>query len=153
MGLTSTRILQAFTLLNMAISLLAAQSSASAKVAELEGLASQYKAEARAVLLPVQRRYVRRLKELKIKLTRADRLKDALEVKKEIERVESILASGPVGADVKTKDDYIHEGLGWKEFRVGATRKKLIGLMGPPDDPRDTRWLQWRRLRHQLLFF
>ncbi|MFC1452809.1 hypothetical protein ACFLSJ_05630 [Verrucomicrobiota bacterium] len=145
------------------LAILAALTPVSAEVPELDRLTSQYKVEAQAALRPVQRRYLHLLEDLKRKLTLADRLEDAIEVKKEIERIEGGL--GPEGQEARTPapdedepaepagsavwDAYIHEGVGWKGFRVGATRKELVDFMGKPDNPDDTRWLQWKR-KHNM---
>jgi len=145
-------------LMSVVATMLAPQSPARAEVAELEKLRGQYNAAVQAALRPIQRRYLQRLEVVKRDLTRADRLKDALQVKKEIERVKALLAEGadeangaqvpgqPEGAP--PRDSYIHEGIGWKGFHVGATRQELIKFLGRPDSPDDTRWLQWRQRHH-----
>ena len=45
--------------------------------------------------------------------------------------------------DAYLRDNYIHEGIGWRGFRVGATRDELIKFMGKPDNDPNSHWLQW----------
>jgi len=47
--------------------------------------------------------------------------------------------------DAYLRDNYIHEGIGWRGFRVGATRGELIKFMGKPDNDPNSHWLQWIR--------
>jgi len=39
----------------------------------------------------------------------------------------------------------IIEGVGWKGFRVGATKAELIKELGKPDGESTDKWLQWRK--------
>jgi hypothetical protein len=44
-----------------------------------------------------------------------------------------------------SNENEIVEGVGWKQFCVGATKEELIIAFGKPDSNTDDKWLQWKK--------
>jgi hypothetical protein len=57
-------------------------------------------------------------------------------------------AAAPAKSSKGLLSNAIVEGVGWRLFRVGATRAELISALGIPDNDPSSDWLQWRRRYH-----
>ncbi len=108
----------------------------------------QIESEAAQKAARLKEQYIHDLDGLMQKYTQESRLDEALAVREEKKRLLEGTNNKKVSlddTDNKKISNEIVEGVGWKQFCVGATREELVKTFGKPDPSPEDRWLQWKK--------